>query len=80
MPLIVEPGKPMILTLDTREPNPRPRKQFPPPGWCLIREGLETSDLCVARLPACLEHESPFDLAGCLGRGRESFERELKQG
>jgi DNA excision repair protein ERCC-4 len=78
----MEHGKPMTLTLDTREPDPWPWERFLPPGWSLIREGLETGDVCVARLPdgVCVERKSPPDLAACLGRERERFERELRRG
>jgi DNA excision repair protein ERCC-4 len=78
----MEHGKPMILTIDTREPSPHPWERFLPPGWSLIREGLETGDLCVARLPdgVCVERKTAADLAACLGRERERFERELRRG
>jgi ERCC4-type nuclease len=48
----------------------------------LTREGLETADVCVAGLPdgVLVERKSPPDLAACLGRERERFERELKRG
>jgi len=48
----------------------------------MIREGLETADVCVAGLPdgVCVERKSPPDLAACLGRERERFERELRRG
>jgi DNA excision repair protein ERCC-4 len=72
----------MTLTLDTREPDPHPWEPFLPPGWSFIREGLETGDVCVARLHdgVCVERKSPPDLAACLGRERERFERELRRG
>ena len=72
----------MTLTLDTREPWPHPWERFMPPGWSMIREGMETGDLCVANLPdgVCVERKSPPDLAACLGRERERFERELRRG
>ncbi len=72
----------MILTIDTREPTPHPWERFLPPGWSLIREGMETADVCVAGLPdgVCVERKTAADLAACLGRERERFERELKRG
>lgn len=42
---------------------------------------LETGDLCVAALTmgVIIERKTPPDLAGCLGRERERFERELRR-
>jgi ERCC4-type nuclease len=48
----------------------------------MIREGLETGDLAIAQLPAgvVIERKTPVDLAACIGRERERFERELRRG
>jgi len=70
------------LTLDTREPDPHPWEPFLPSGWTMTRAGMETGDLCVTALPdgAIVERKTPADLAGCIGSGRERFERELRRG
>jgi DNA excision repair protein ERCC-4 len=72
----------MTLTLDSREPWPHPWHPDLPQGWTMTRAALETGDLCIARLPEAvvIERKTAGDLAGCLGRERERFERELKRG
>jgi ERCC4-type nuclease len=72
----------MILTLDTREPWPHPWERFMPPGWSMIREGMETGDLAVAGLPhgVIVERKTVPDFLACVGRERARFERELKRG
>lgn len=71
------------VTIDTREPWPH--------GWCATgawqgieveRGTLETGDVCLARDPdgAVVERKTVADLLGCIGTGRERFERELKRG
>jgi ERCC4-type nuclease len=53
-----------------------------PQGWAFERTGLETGDLVLASHPhgAVLERKAPSDMAGCIGTGRERFERELRRG
>ncbi len=73
----------MTLTIDTREPHdPHPWSPHLPAGWKLERGTLETGDLAVARLPegVVIERKTAAGLAGCLGRERGRFERELRRG
>jgi DNA excision repair protein ERCC-4 len=72
----------MTILCDTREPWPHPWHPHLPPGWHLTREGLGTGDPCVAQLPegVVIERKTPADLAACIGRERERFERELRRG
>lgn len=72
----------MTVTIDTREPWPHPWAPYLPAGWKLDRGTLETGDIALAALPesAVIERKTPADLAGCIGRGRERFERELRRG
>lgn len=74
--------KALRLSLDTREPDPHPWAKYLPEGWSMMREGLETGDLCVAALPdgVVIERKTPADMAGCIGASRERFERELRRG
>jgi DNA excision repair protein ERCC-4 len=46
------------------------------------RGTLETGDVALAALPegAVIERKTPGDLAGCIGSGRERFEREFRRG
>jgi len=70
----------MTLLMDSREPNdPHPWLPFLPPGWRVIRGTMQTGDLCVAALPSgvIIERKTAADLAGCIGRDRERFTREL---
>lgn len=72
----------MTLTLDTREPWPHPWQPHLPDGWRMERGTLETGDIALAHVPegAVIERKTAADLAGCLGRERERFERELRRG
>ena len=72
----------MTIACDSREPWPHPWEQHLPPGWSFVREGLETGDFAVARLPegVVIERKTASDLAGCIGSSRERFERELRRG
>lgn len=72
----------MILTLDTREPDPHPWEKHLPAGWQMRRGTLETGDLALENLPegVVIERKTAPDLVGCIGRGRERFERELRRG
>ena len=47
----------------------------------LVRGTLETGDLCLAALPdgAIVERKTVPNLLGCIGKGRDRFERELKR-
>lgn len=47
----------------------------------MIREGMETGDLCVAGLPhgVIVERKTVPDFLACVGRERDRFERELKR-
>jgi DNA excision repair protein ERCC-4 len=72
----------MRVTIDTREPWPPPWADYVPQGWEIERGTLETGDVALAALPevAVIERKTPGDLAGCIGSGRERFERELRRG
>ena len=71
-----------MLLCDTREPNPHPWAKYLPEGWALERGTLETGDLALAALPegAVIERKTSSDMAGCIGRDRERFTRELRRG
>jgi ERCC4-type nuclease len=71
----------MTLLFDTREPDPHPWMPFLPQGWTVERGTLETGDIALAG-PAggvVIERKTASDLAACIGRERERFERELKR-
>ena len=72
----------MIVLCDTREPWPHPWAALLPQGWALERASLETGDFVLASHPhgAVIERKTPSDMAGCIGTGRERFERELRSG
>lgn len=72
----------MLITVDSREPEPHPWERYLPDGWRLERGTLETGDLALAALPdgAVVERKTPGDLLSCLGGERTRFERELKRG
>jgi DNA excision repair protein ERCC-4 len=72
----------MTAIFDTREPEPHPWLPYLPEGWRMVRGTLETGDIALAALPegVVIERKTPSDLAGCIGRGRERFERELRRG
>ena len=71
-----------IILADTREPWPHPWERFLPEGWALERGTLETGDLALGLLPegGVIERKTSSDLANCIGKGRERFERELRRG
>jgi ERCC4-type nuclease len=71
-----------MLLCDTREPNPHPWAKYLPEGWRIWRGTLETGDLALAALPegAVIERKTSSDMAGCIGRDRERFARELRRG
>ena len=71
-----------IILADTREPWPHPWERFLPEGWALERGTLETGDLALGVLPEAgvIERKTSSDLANCIGKGRERFERELRRG
>jgi ERCC4-type nuclease len=71
----------MLLLCDSREPaDPHPWKRFLPEVWQLERTALEVGDFCLATHPhgALVERKTPRDMAGCIGAGRERFDRELR--
>jgi DNA excision repair protein ERCC-4 len=72
----------MTAIFDTREPDPHPWAPYLPEGWRMVRGTLETGDFALAALPegVVIERKTPSDLAGCIGKGRERFERELRRG
>jgi ERCC4-type nuclease len=72
----------MTAIFDTREPDPHPWSPHLPDGWRKISGTLETGDIALAALPegVVIERKTPSDLAGCIGKGRERFERELRRG
>lgn len=69
----------MTFTVDTREPWPHPYAPHFSEDIKLVRGTMETGDLCVSALPdgTCAERKATSDLYGCLGQGRERFEKEL---
>jgi len=69
----------MRVTIDTREPWPRPWADYLPKGWKIERATLETGDLALTALPdgAVVERKTAGDLIGCMAAGRKRFEREL---
>jgi DNA excision repair protein ERCC-4 len=71
----------MTLLFDTRERDPHPWAHFLPQGWTVEHGTLETGDISLARLPegVVIERKTAPDLAACIGRERERFERELKR-
>lgn len=71
----------MRIICDTREPWPHPWQRYLPPGWTLERGTMETGDFCISALPlgVVIERKTAADLAACIGRERERFERELKR-
>ena len=72
----------MTIIIDTREPTPHVWERFLPDGWRVVREGLETGDVCVAGLPhgIIVERKTVTDFLACVGRERDRFERELRRG
>jgi len=72
----------MTAIFDTREPEPHPWLPYLPEGWRITSDTLETGDIALAALPegVVIERKTPSDLAGCIGKGRERFERELRRG
>jgi ERCC4-type nuclease len=72
----------LCILADTREPWPHPWERFLSDGWVIERETLETGDLALAALPEAgvIERKTPSDLANCIGKGRERFQRELRRG
>lgn len=72
----------MTAIFDTREPEAHPWSPYLPDGWRMMRGTLETGDIALAALPEAtvIERKTPSDLAGCIGKGRERFERELRRG
>jgi ERCC4-type nuclease len=72
----------MTAIFDTREPEPHPWLPYLPEGWRMVRGALGTGDIALAALPegTVIERKTPSDLAGCIGKGRERFERELRRG
>lgn len=72
----------MTAIFDSREPDLHPWSQYLPDGWRKVSGTLETGDIALAALPegTVIERKTPSDLAGCIGKGRERFERELRRG
>jgi DNA excision repair protein ERCC-4 len=70
-----------FITVDTREPWPHPWAAYLPERCHVERGTLETGDIALA-FPegAVIERKTPGDLVGCIGSGRERFERELRRG
>jgi len=67
----------MIIIQDTREQTP-----FKFPDTVQIEvAGLETGDYSLKGFTdlVCIERKSVQDLVGCIGKGRERFERELRR-
>jgi ERCC4-type nuclease len=70
---------PVIITVDTREPEPHPWQCWLPAHVTFDRATLDTGDFAVAGLPdaAVVERKTVSDFLGCLTSNRERFEREL---
>jgi len=70
---------PVIITVDTREPEPHPWRRWLPAHVTLERLALDTGDFALAGLPdaAVVERKTVSDFLGCLTASRERFEREL---
>jgi ERCC4-type nuclease len=71
----------MTITIDSREPWPHPRAPCFGPDVRLVRATLETGDLALSALPegCVIERKTVPDFLGCIGGGRERFERELRR-
>jgi DNA excision repair protein ERCC-4 len=71
----------MTLTIDTREPWPHPWALHFSADTLLERATLETGDIALSAIPdgAVVERKTVSDLLGCIGNGRDRFERELKR-
>ena len=54
----------MLVTVDSREPEPHRWARYLPEGWSLERGSLETGDLALAALPdgAVVERKTAGDL------------------
>ena len=72
----------MTFTVDTREPWPHPWAAHFSAAVQLEKGTLETGDFALAALPdgVVIERKTVSDLLGCIGKGRERFERELQRG
>lgn len=67
------------LIIDTREPWPHPWAAHLP-GCRLVRQGLETGDVCLAGNAAVVvERKTISDFLGSITAGRDRFERELQR-
>jgi DNA excision repair protein ERCC-4 len=79
---LAHPDPGMLVTIDSREPDPHRWERYLPEGWRFERGTLETGDLALAALPdgAVVERKTPSDMVSCIGSERERFERELKRG
>ena len=69
------------IIVDTREPWPHPWAAYFSPAVKVERGCLESGDVAMAALPegAVVERKTVPDLLGCMGKGRDRFERELKR-
>src|SRR5437763_9529212 len=69
------------LIVDTREGWPFVWTPFFSDKVTVERDCLETGDVAIAALPdgAVVERKTVPDLLGCIGKGRERFERELRR-
>lgn len=69
------------IIIDTREPWPHPYAPYFSDNITVERGTLETGDIALAALPdaAVVERKTVTDLLGCIGKGRDRFERELKR-
>jgi ERCC4-type nuclease len=69
----------ITIHLDTREPDPHPWARY----WdfaTIVRATLGVGDICIAgNADVAVERKTPEDLIGCMGAGRERFERELRR-
>lgn len=71
----------MTFSVDSREPWPHPWAAYFPADVTLVRDTLETGDLCVRALPegAVVERKTVPDFLAAVGRERERFDRELRR-
>ncbi len=71
----------ITLLCDTREPWPHPWARCLPAHVRLVRAKLDTGDFALQghESGAVVERKTVSDLLGCIGNGRDRFERELER-
>lgn len=68
----------MVIVVDTREQLPYLFKKY---DYEIIKKGLDSGDYSILNHEneITIERKSKEDLYGCIGNGRERFERELQR-